>query len=342
MKPTNLAKIFIVLAVGGTVVLLPLRTPAQTSLSENLFCTSNANGDGDAYASPSATTDTNSLTSAISVGSDIGIASYNATATYGAVQVAGSAYAYGPDVETNYGVAEFYSVTSGAPQARFGDVFTVTSPTLASGTPVQVRVTCLVTGLATENSSGTGPLDGSGVSAYNQFDEFESYQFSFQTYMTGALNTNTLVGTVITSVGQVFGIEDEIFTSGSANSEGGSPSSANSDQPMSQSISINSSVTAKVYVDVLTPGAGYQTQSDTLYPTLIPPPPPLLSIQSAGNQSVVISWLANYTNCVLMQSQSLAPANWVLTTNNISAVNGTNQVTINSATDTMFFQLGHP
>jgi hypothetical protein len=74
----------------------------------------------------------------------------------------------------------------------------------------------------------------------------------------------------------------------------------------------------------------------------------VLAVQSAGlsispaGPGVVISWPSASANYLLQQIPTLDSADWALNTNTISLVNGTNQVTISPATNTMFFRLSLP
>jgi hypothetical protein len=68
---------------------------------------------------------------------------------------------------------------------------------------------------------------------------------------------------------------------------------------------------------------------------------PGLSIFS-DRPGVIISWPSAYSNYVLQQTPVLPAANWVLNTNTVSLVNGSNQVTISPATNNMFFRLSPP
>jgi hypothetical protein len=149
-----------------------------------------------------------------------------------------------------------------------------------------------------------------------------------------SLQTNMLSWTIVTQVGAPF-VQFKINPAIQA--AGGS--STGNDVPFSGSVSIG--VAAQTYLTPLTPGAGYTSASGTIYPTLSLPAPSL-TITPVANQSVLVSWPAVYATYVLQQNPALAAAGWLQNSNTISAVNGTNQVTINNATNSLFFRLAQP
>jgi hypothetical protein len=91
------------------------------------------------------------------------------------------------------------------------------------------------------------------------------------------------------------------------------------------------------YVDILTPGAGYIAQSGSVYPEF----PPSLDIHSLAG-SLVLTWPGWASIYELQQNSVPGPVGWIICTNAVSMVNGTNQVTIAPATGASFYRLRHP
>ncbi len=67
---------------------------------------------------------------------------------------------------------------------------------------------------------------------------------------------------------------------------------------------------------------------------------PNLSIAPVG-KTVVVFW-PNTARCKLLQTSDLAGGNWTASDYTITAVNGTNTVTLNSPTGNLFFRLSKP
>jgi hypothetical protein len=148
------------------------------------------------------------------------------------------------------------------------------------------------------------------------------------------LQTNMLSWTLVTQVGAPF-IQ---FTIGSAIQASGASTSGN-DAPYFGNLT--TAINAQTYVTPLTPGAGYTSASGTIYPTLTLPAP-ILTITPSTNQSALLSWPSVYASYVLQQNPALAAVGWIQNSNMMSAVNGTNQVTINDATNSLYFRLAQP
>jgi len=69
---------------------------------------------------------------------------------------------------------------------------------------------------------------------------------------------------------------------------------------------------------------------------------PVLSITHSGN-SVTVSWPLAANGFALQQNNNVAnPAGWSAYGGTVSTASGTNSITINSATGTLFFRLTHP
>jgi hypothetical protein len=68
----------------------------------------------------------------------------------------------------------------------------------------------------------------------------------------------------------------------------------------------------------------------------------VLSITHSGN-SVTVSWPLAANGFALQQNNNVAnPAGWSAYGGTVSTASGTNSITINSATGTLFFRLTHP
>lgn len=72
------------------------------------------------------------------------------------------------------------------------------------------------------------------------------------------------------------------------------------------------------------------------------PGAPLLTIYLAAANSAVIAWPASPGGFVLQENSSLATPNWIAATNAVSAVNGTNQITLLPPQGNKFYRLFHP
>ncbi|HWY30191.1 MAG TPA: hypothetical protein VNX46_05530, partial [Candidatus Acidoferrum sp.] len=104
---------------------------------------------------------------------------------------------------------------------------------------------------------------------------------------------------------------------------------------------VNTAVASQTYITVLTKGAGYSSASGTSYPAL-QLPAPILTITPATNQTALVSWPSVYAGYVLQQNPVLTVTGWIQNSNTISAVNGTNQVTIDDATNSLYLRLAQP
>ncbi len=76
-------------------------------------------------------------------------------------------------------------------------------------------------------------------------------------------------------------------------------------------------------------------------PPTTPPSPPTLSIQPTAN-GIMLLWPASASGFRLLQNVDQCTTNWVANTNEISVVNGTNQVTISRTSGNLFFRLVNP
>ena len=73
-----------------------------------------------------------------------------------------------------------------------------------------------------------------------------------------------------------------------------------------------------------------------------PPPAPVLGIQSAGVNTLLLYWPVPTATFRLQQTATLSPANWTDTTNAVNVTGGTNQVVITPAGNSQFYRLVYP
>ena len=72
------------------------------------------------------------------------------------------------------------------------------------------------------------------------------------------------------------------------------------------------------------------------------PPPPVLGIQSAGANALLLFWPVSSATFRLQQSASLNPAIWMDTTNAVSVANAMNQASVTPAGSNQFYRLVYP
>jgi Divergent InlB B-repeat domain len=72
------------------------------------------------------------------------------------------------------------------------------------------------------------------------------------------------------------------------------------------------------------------------------PVAPVLGIQLARPNSVLLYWPVSSNVFRLQQTATLRPANWTNTTNAVSVVNGNNQATVTGAVNSQFYRLVYP
>jgi len=73
----------------------------------------------------------------------------------------------------------------------------------------------------------------------------------------------------------------------------------------------------------------------------LPPASPTLTIQPTAN-GVVLSWPVSETVFRLLQNSDSCTTNWVANTNEVTVVNGNNQVTVPATCGRLYFQLVNP
>jgi hypothetical protein len=72
------------------------------------------------------------------------------------------------------------------------------------------------------------------------------------------------------------------------------------------------------------------------------PGAPLLSIQLAGANSVLLSWPTSSTTFRLEQRSNLGAHTWATVTNEVNVVGGQNQAIISPPTGSQFYRLAYP
>jgi len=238
----------------------------------------------------------------------------------------------------------YNSDSAGLADAFLGDTITVTSATLAAGTPVDLLLTVTMH----DNLSGT---PGGGAEAECFLDVGEPFSEAWQnyedgridgtlvdnisaldgsrsTYGVGALSSsNALVVHTIVGASFTVNLHASVSATGIASAQTGN----------SEALGVaDVADTAFLNLDPLTPGAGYTTASGLSYVTL-----PVLKIAPAGNQ-LIISWPESAaTGFTLQTNGDVAAPNWNAYGGTISTNGGTESVTINPQADTLFFRLVH-
>jgi hypothetical protein len=172
-----------------------------------------------------------------------------------------------------------------------------------------------------------------------------AYGYSFQPEYGGTYdpfasiggNTSTNVTETFTEISSVmvgggFLVLDWIGLYGQAEGLGLNP-----DNGCYLQSSVNGLLTSKVYVNILTPGAGYTSYSGYVYPQYRP----TLNIRPAISPSVLalLYWPGWATNYVLEECPDILLKNWVTNSLPVSLVNGTNEVTLSATNNAMFFRL---
>ena len=213
-------------------------------------------------------------------------------------------------------------IPGGNPAPGFQDQLTVTSATLPVGTPVQFEFRTVIAGYI---DPGVTVIPGSVYSSGSAFVRTRRVNAGIvDTPIGAAAGTVTITDLVTTAVGQQLDINSAIYASGDVAQNGA----------LGFAAAIQTDIRVDTYVEPLTPGAGYTAASGTVYKVL----PVALSIQ-ATNGGAVLSWPAAAVNYGLEESPGLAPANWVASTNLVTLIGGTNQVTVSPLTGNRLYRL---
>ncbi|HXT13195.1 MAG TPA: hypothetical protein VN873_16680 [Candidatus Angelobacter sp.] len=238
----------------------------------------------------------------------------------------------------------YNSESAGFADAFLGDTITVTSATLAAGSPVDLLLTVTMH----DNVSGT---PGGGAEAECFLDVGESFSEAWQNYEDGRIdgtlvdNISALdgsrstygVGALSSSnavvVHTVVGASLTVNLHASAST--GAIASAQTGNSEALGVA-DVGNTVFLNLDPLTPGTGYTTASGFSYLTL-----PVLKIAPKGNL-LVISWPESAAVGFTLQTNGdLTAPNWNDYGGTISTNGGTESVTINPQADTLFFRLAH-
>jgi hypothetical protein len=326
-------KPFVVVFILVPASLFPLRTQAQLEVSIDTYAGSSDGSGNGGEIDTGEVTAPNPLVESATYESTYTTASQTVSASYSVLQAAGSCAASG-SYGVYGGIAEFSTGDEGN-SAFSSDELTVTSDTLPVGTPVQVLVTWAYSGFVNlENTvvQGNYSIDAGNVTMTFQGNPtFKSISGSLDGSsgswsVSGSVSQ--VVNTTVGSVGDV-GWQNTITISGETTGD-------EVDTGVPESASASASATNTVYVNVLTPGAGYTADSGTVYPQI-----PTLSIQSVAN-GVLLSWPGWASGFQLQQNSDLTTADWIANNSPVNLVNGTNEVTITPATGTLFFRLINP
>jgi len=174
-------------------------------------------------------------------------------------------------------------------------------------------------------TGGTPSFAGSGVSPNGYFNYDNMVFLDSDPYLTtsgGLLFTNDLGYQL-----NIWANSPRVYCMWAANSGGGYFVEAGSYPGFSGTTGFGTSTITNA------PDSG--TNTTTL------PSPPTLSIQPTAN-GIMLLWPASASGFRLLQNSDQCTTNWVDNTNEISVVNGTNQVTISRTSGNLFFRLVNP
>ena len=253
------------------------------------------------------------------------MASMAVRAVYGQLEVTASAAA-----KSNVGEgsgAQFGSYYGGASAVLFGDNLTITSASLPSGTPVDVQVTATYAAALSDQFTYSGFL-------YQHLDthlNLKAYSIDATRAMVDDLNTNLAAGDAVTTTlhatvgGSPVRLRAELFAFGNANANVG----------FETSVALSLTGTARIFVEVLTPGATYQSASGTVYSAR-----PVLTLRLEGN-TPVLSWPLAASGYTLQEQPAVDAAAWTDCPNPVTPVGQNFQVTLSPGDTNHFFRLIH-
>jgi hypothetical protein len=319
------------LPVGSMLILFGMLTPSPIRaqsyyLQYNILVGDIQHGTQNNTYNTGAVQSTNRLTANLGASGSICSATATPVATFGQLQLTANASTDLPISNGNGYGSRYGSGTGGGQDVVFYDTLTVTSSTLARGTPVTIVVSCIYSGDVQYGASFTDGTDGSSGEASASI---QASDVVGETGSVGPINQTNILSTIIpTQVGSSFKVYGSLEADGYAD---------NGDAHAFDGFSA-ASITSQTYVTPLTSGVGYTTASGATYPAQLPPP--ILTIAPGGNQTVLLSWPSAYLNYVLQQSQTLNPSSWIENSNTISVLSGgTNQVSVSVNTNAMYFRL---
>lgn len=326
------AAAFIVAVGAGALLLAPSSVQAQTYyLRYQILIGSTDSGTQNNTYDSGLVQSTSVLTTNLVGPGSVASAYATPSASFGQLQLTASCSVNNTQPNGNGHGSRFYSGTGGGTDVMFQDSLTPTSATLPFGTPVQIQIASGYDGYITPGVTTGDPWDSTfsaaSVGLFASGDVVGNNN-NVSGPIGGLDGTNFISLTVGVTIGTPFSFFSSITADANANNQDGAAFVG----------SVNTAITSRTYVTVLTPGAGYTAASGTVYPTL-QLPPPTLTIQAINNQSALISWPSVYVNYVLQQNPGLGTTNWLQTTNTVSLINGTNQVTAALTTNNMFFRL---
>jgi hypothetical protein len=324
---------------AAMLVLRPMPARAQPYLSvnvENGAYWNQVSGGGETI-NTGGVTSPNPLVETLTNQSSYSASGTTVSATYGLLTATAACYADDGN-GSGQGIAQFDTYpTVNSPEElnyweEFSDSLTITSPSLAQGTAVEVMLTYVDTFQAVE--SDDDDVSGApGLGAY--FPDGSPYVGNRVFLCPNNASTNVTSVTQYpraTTVGASLTVFDSMELSG--NEEGGTTYLPG---PTPYSGSCSGSATSRVYVNVLNPQAGYTAASGTVYPKYSP----ALNIRPALPPSVqmLIYWPGWATNYVLEECPDILLRNWVTNSSPVSLVNGTNEVTLPATNRAKFFRL---
>lgn len=211
----------------------------------------------------------------------------------------------------------------------FNDLVTITgNPTTDEGS---IKVSDIIDGYM----RGNGPTWFGDINLQINIENYSTLTIYTvkQEHKEGTLGTSDSSSgpaTIPVKAGDVLGLVATENLSGAAQEAPGQPAYFNGHYEQ----------TTHVYIQSLTPGLGFTTDSGYGYQP--PAAPPVLSIRTS-NGSVVLSWPSAYVDATLEQNPDLTtPGNWVPSSYPITTVDGINSITITSPAGKMFFRLKYP
>jgi hypothetical protein len=174
-------------------------------------------------------------------------------------------------------------------------------------------------------TGGTPSSVGSGVSPNGYFNYDNMVFLDSDPYLTtsgGLLFTNELGEQL-----NIWADSPGVYSMWAANSGGGYFIEAGSYPGFSGATAFGTSIITNAPVIVSS--------------TTILPSQPILSIQPTTG-GFTVTWPASGSSFRLLQNADPSTSNWVASTNAISVVNGTNQVTVSGTSGNLFFRLVYP
>ena len=253
------------------------------------------------------------------------MASMAVRAAYGQLEVTANAAATSNVGEGAGG--QFGSYYGGASAVLFGDNLMITSASLPLGTPVDVQVSATYAAALSDQFTYSGQL-------YQHLDthlNLSVFSIDATRALVDNFNTNLAAGdSVATTLHATVGgspvrVRAELFAFGEANANVG----------FVTSVAVSLTGTARIFVNVLTPGATYQAASGAVYSAR-----PVLSLRMEGN-TPVLSWPLTATGYTLQEQSGVDANAWTDCPDPITPVGQNFQVTLSPSDNNHFFRLIH-